>query len=239
MTEKHSGFNASCSKCAMQGICFANGLYDTDIERLDQLVDRKPSLVKGEYLYQAGENFTSLYAIRAGIVKVYSVNEHEQEVIHGFYLPGDIVGMEALACCRHEFYAVAMDTTTVCALPYEQLTKLGTEVPNLNAQIFSLMSHEIVTGRLHSTILTQKTAEQRLADFILMMSERLRARGYEHTQFRLNVLHRDVASYLNLTPETVSRILGKFQKQGWMSWKRKEVVIQDMEALQAMASSAG
>jgi CRP/FNR family transcriptional regulator len=132
-----------------------------------------------------------------------------------------------------------MDTTTVCALPYEQLTKLGTEVPNLNAQIFSLMSHEIVTGRLHSTILTQKTAEQRLADFILMMSERLRARGYEHTQFRLNVLHRDVASYLNLTPETVSRILGKFQKQGWMSWKRKEVVIQDMEALQAMASSAG
>ncbi|MGC9385533.1 MAG: helix-turn-helix domain-containing protein [Hydrogenovibrio sp.] len=222
----------------MQSICFTSGLYQTEIERLDQLVDRKPSLLKGEFLYQSGEPFTALFAIRAGMVKVFSVNDLSQEVIHGFYVPGDIVGMEAMACQRHEFCAVALDTTSVCALPYPQLTRLAMEVPNLNAQIFSLMSQEIVTGRLHSTILAQKTAEQRLADFVLMMSGRLRARGYEYTQFRLNILHRDVACYLNLTPETVSRIFGKFQKLQLMSWKKKEVLIQDFDALQQIAQSS-
>ncbi|QBZ83517.1 Fumarate and nitrate reduction regulatory protein [Hydrogenovibrio crunogenus] len=238
MTEKHSGFNASCAKCALQTICFANGLYETDLDRLDELVDRLPSISKGEYLYSAGDEFSCLYAIRAGIVKLISFSEDETEVIHGFYLPGDIVGMEAMAYDAHEFYAVALDTTTVCALPYGQLASLSSEVPHLNSQMFSLMSREIMSSRLHSTILTQKTAEQRLADFILLMSTKYKSRGYEHRQFRLNILHRDVANFLNLTPETVSRILGKFQKEALMTWKKKEVIIKNENGLRELANDS-
>ena len=238
MTEKHSGFTASCSKCALQRICFANGVHDSDLDRLEDLVDRKPSVVKGEMLFTAGDNCQSIYAIRAGMIKVFSYAEDSQvEVIHGFYLPGDIVGLDALAFRNHQFFAVALDTTSVCEIPFNQLSKLATQVPSLNSQIFSLMSNEIVASRLHSTMLTQKTAEQRLADFILGMSEKFKSRGYEYSQFRLNILHRDVANYLNLTPETVSRILSKFQKDKLVTWKKKEVMIHNEVALHDLAGA--
>jgi len=224
-------YNASCSNCGLQKICFANGLLESDLKRLDDLVDRKPSLTKGELLFGSGDSFSSLYAVRAGAIKVYSFDENHLEVIHGFYLPGDIVGMEALAFQNHQFNAVALDITTVCEIPFNQLTNLASQVPNLNTQILSLMSHEIVTSRLHSHLLTQKTAEQRVAYFLYTMSQKYKSRGYLHTKFRLNILHRDVANYLNLTPETVSRILGKFSKEQILSWKRKEVNILSEEKL--------
>lgn len=235
MTDKRSSYSASCSKCAMQSICFANGLYETDMSLLDHLVERKPTVNKGDFLFSPGLNFQSFFAIRAGIVKVYSINADHSEVIHGFYLPGDIVGMDAVAFDKHQFFAVALDTTSVCAIPYNQLSSLATQIPNLNHQVFTLMSNEIVSGRLLTTLLKQKTAEQRLADFILSMSEKYKSRGYEYTQFRLNILHRDVANYLNLTPETVSRILAKFQKENLMTWKKKEVHIHDERALYSLA----
>lgn len=236
MTEKRVSYSASCAKCAMQRICFAKGLYESDLTLLDQLVDRKPTINKGEFLFTPDQAFQSLFAIRAGIVKVYSLGENQSETIHGFYLAGDIVGMDALAFDKHQFYAIALDTTSVCAIPYQQLTDLATQIPNLNNQVFTLMSNEIVAGRLHSTLLTQKNAEQRLADFIIGMSEKYKSRGYEHAQFRLNILHRDVANYLNLTPETVSRILAKFQKEDLVTWKKKEVQIHNEALLSELAN---
>lgn len=224
-------YNPSCSNCGLQKICFANGLLESDLKQLDGLVDRKPSLSKGELLFSSGDTFASLFAIRAGVIKVYSFDDNNMEVIHGFYLPGDIVGMEALAFKSHRFNAVALDVTTVCEIPFNQLADLANHIPNLNTQIFNLMSQEIVNSHLHSSLLTQKTAEQRLAYFIYRMSLKYKSRGYLHTRFRLNILHRDVANYLNLTPETVSRILAKFNKEKIMSWKRKEVQVFDEELL--------
>ena len=235
MTNIAVQYNSSCPNCGLQKICFANGLGDSDLKRIDELVDRKPSLSKGDMLFSSGDSFGSLFSIRAGAIKVYSFDENNLEVIHGFYLPGDIVGMEALAFQNHHFNAVALDVTSVCEIPFQQLTELAMQVPSLNLQIFSLMSQEIVSSRLHSTLLTQKTAEQRVAYFIFTMSNKYKSRGYLHTRFRLNVLHRDVANYLNLTPETVSRILAKFNKEHIVSWKRKEIHIMDEEQLKVFA----
>ncbi|BBN60015.1 cyclic nucleotide-binding domain-containing protein [Hydrogenovibrio marinus] len=228
-------YTANCANCGLQRICFANGLHDTDLSQLDELVNRKPSLSKGEYLFKEGEKFTSLFAVRAGAVKLFSYDHNNLEVIHGFYLPGDIVGMDSIAYQEYQFYAVALDVTTVCEIPYGQLSDLATQVPNLYSQIFSLMSQEIVGSRMYTSLLTQKTAEQRLAYFIWSMSLKYKSRGYLHTKFRLNILHRDVASYLNLTPETVSRILAKFNKLNVLNWKKKEITILNEEHLKEFA----
>ncbi|MDX1795123.1 MAG: helix-turn-helix domain-containing protein [Hydrogenovibrio sp.] len=228
-------YTVSCANCGLQKICFANGLHDSDLGQLDELVDRKPSLLKGDMLFRAGEKFSSLFAIRAGAIKVFSYDQNNTEVIHGFYLPGDIVGMDSLAYTDYQFNAVALDVTTVCEIPYGQLTELANQVPNLHLQIFNLMSQEIVNNRFYTSLLTQKTADQRLAHFILMMSSKYKSRGYLHTKFRLNILHRDVANYLNLTPETVSRILAKFNKENIVSWKKKEISILDEARLRDFA----
>jgi CRP/FNR family transcriptional regulator len=235
MQELPVHYSPNCSSCGLKDLCFANGLKDTDIVLLDKLVDRKPSIYKGEHLYKTGENLRSFFAVKAGMIKVYSFDENKNEVIHGFYLPGDVLGLDALAYENHPFSAIALDVTNVCEIPFNQLTQLTKRIPDLNSQLLHLMSQEIVNSRRHSSLLTQKTAEEKVAFFILSMSMKFQSRGYIHTQFRLNILHKDVANYLNLTPETVSRILTKFNKDKIVIWAKKEVNIFDEKALKNMA----
>ncbi len=230
-----SQFSSSCANCGLQKLCFANGLSENDLVALDNLVDRKQSLIKGDYLYKTGDKLTSFFAIKAGTIKVYSLDDDKNEDIHGFYLPGDILGLDALAFSKHPFSAVALDVSNVCEIPFEKLTVLAGKIPNLNNQLLNLMSQEIVNSRRHSSVLTQKTAEQKVAYFILSKALKFKARGYLYTQFRLNILHKDVASYLSLTPETVSRILTKFNKVKIVSWQKKEIYIYDEVRLREIA----
>ncbi|VAW46781.1 transcriptional regulator, Crp/Fnr family [hydrothermal vent metagenome] len=235
MSEIKSAFNASCRNCGLQKVCFPTGLVKSEIDRLDRVVERKPPLKKNQYLFQVGDPFTSLFAIRAGMIKLYSFTNTGEEVVHGFYLPGDVLGVDALASKQHYLNAIAIDSVSVCALPFEELTDLALQIPSLNKQIMMVMSKEVNGGRSHSEMLIKRNADQRVAQFIWNMAERYRNRGYVHEEFRLSVLHRDVALYLGLTPETVSRILAKLHAKNIVTWKKKEVKIYNEEALKNAA----
>jgi len=231
MTEIKSAFNASCRNCGLQKVCFPTGLVKSEIDRLDQIVERKSPLKKGQYLFQAGDPFTSLFAIRAGVIKLFSFSDAGDEIIHGFYLPGDVLGVDALASKQHQMSAVAIDSVSVCVLPFEKLTSLSMQIPSLNQQIMMVMSKEVNEGRSHSEMLIKRNADQRVAQFIWSMVERYRTRGYVYDEFRLNILHRDVAVHLGLTPETVSRILAKLHAESIVTWKKKEVKVHNEDAL--------
>ena len=235
MTENLNGNRSNCLQCGLQKICFPKGLFRSDVERLEQVVDKIPTLDRGEILFKAGDKFKSLYAIKAGMVKIYSINDNDEEIIHGFYLPGDVVGSEALADKVHLFNAVAQDVTSVCSIEMEQLQDLSKVVPNLYTHILGIMSRDIVDGRIHNELLTKKSADQRVAYFLWTMVERYQLRGYQYTQFRLNILHKEVASFLNLTPETVSRVMAKMAKDEILSWKKKEVKVLNIERLKNLA----
>lgn len=236
MTENPSGNRSNCLKCGLQKICFPKGLYRSDVELLEQLVDKLPSLDKGELLFQTGDKFKSLYAIKAGMIKIFSVTETAEEIIHGFYLPGDVVGSEALSERVHLFNAVAQDVTSVCAIEVDHLQDFTSVVPNLYSHILSIMSRDIIDSRHHNEVLTKKSADQRVAYFLWSMVERYQVRGYHFMQFRLNILHKEVASFLNLTPETVSRVLAKMARSNVLSWKKKEVLVFDIDSLQKLAA---
>ncbi|MBN2864626.1 MAG: fumarate/nitrate reduction transcriptional regulator Fnr [Thiotrichales bacterium] len=238
MTEMKTAFNASCLNCGLQKICFPTGLDKDEMDRLDAIVQRKAPLQKNQALFSAGDKFSSLYAIRAGVVKVFSFSDSGEEIIHGFYLPGDVVGIDALSSKKHLFNATALDVTSICTLPFEELSELSTKIPHLSSQVLSIMSKEVVEGRLHSELLTKKNADQRIAQFIWSMADRYRSRGYHYLEFRLSILHRDVATYLGLTPETVSRILAKLHNDKIVTWKKKEVSIHNEAALRGLAGLA-
>ncbi|WP_127470420.1 fumarate/nitrate reduction transcriptional regulator Fnr [Thiomicrorhabdus aquaedulcis] len=235
MNEIKSAFNVGCLNCGLQKICFPTGLQKSEIDRLDEIVERKSPLKKGQHLFSTGDVFSSLFAIRAGVVKVYSYSDVGEEVIHGFYLPGDVIGVEAVATKTHHLNAIALDATSVCALPFDELSELSLQIPHLNQQMFTIMSKEVNEGRIHAEMLTKRNADQRVAQFIWDMAERYRNRGYFHKEFRLGILHRDVAVYLGLTPETVSRILAKLHQDQIATWKKKEVVIHNESKLRALA----
>lgn len=235
MSEVKSAFNVSCNNCGLQKICFPTGLMKGEVEKLDQIVERKLPLKKNQHLFEAGDKFVSLFAIRAGVLKLYSFTDTGEEIIHGFYLPGDVLGIDALANKTHQMNAVALDTTSICTIPFKDLVNLSSEIPLLNQQVLSVMSKEVNDGRLHSELLIKRNADQRVAQFVWNMAERFKNRGFSGNEFRLSILHRDVAIYLGLTPETVSRILARFNTEGVVTWKKKEVVIHDTDALLKIA----
>ncbi|MBE0494318.1 MAG: fumarate/nitrate reduction transcriptional regulator Fnr [Thiomicrospira sp.] len=235
MGELKNAFNIGCPNCGLQKICFPTGLMRADITRLDSIVERKTPLQKGDHLYRFGEIFDSVFAIKAGVVKVYTLTNQGDEQILGFYLPGDVIGLDALSTKQYQCNAVALDTTSVCAIPFDQLETLSMQIPALNHQLFCLMSKGVNDGRVHSEILSKRNADQRVAHFIWSLSQRFMNRGYLHTEFRFNVLQRDVAMYLGLTPETVSRILARLAKDKVVYWKRKEIQISDLDKLRDMA----
>lgn len=230
-------YNASCSNCGLQKICFPTGLSKDDTEKLDSIVDRGPVLHKGDYLFKSGDPFESLYAIKAGAVKVYSISASGAEHIYGFFLPGDVLGVEALSTGEHNCSAVAIDTCSVCEIPYSQLGSLSLQIPALNQQVFCLMSKATNDSRLHSEILSKKSAEQKVASFIESIASKFQSRGYLYSEFSFGALHRDVAKYLGLTPETLSRVLSKFAKEELVEWRSKEVRIFNKQQLQKISLS--
>ena len=225
----------SCAHCGLQRICFPKGLSSSEIVQLDQIVSSHPAIPRGSHLFAAGDAADFLYALKSGVVKLSRFDTTGNEVIHAFYLPGDVLGMEALESPVYPFDAIALDNCTFCRIQRDDFEILAQKIPSLNRQILSMMAQELRLEREHFDQLLNKTAEERIAAFVLSISNRFHARGLDATSFRLPILHREVATYLGLTPETFSRVLKRFQDQGMLSWRRKQIDILDGAALQVLA----
>ncbi len=228
----------TCASCGLQRICFPKGLTAKEVSRLDQLISSQPHVTKGRYIFRCGEVTKGLFALKSGVVKLARIDEHGNEIIHSFYLPGDVLGLEALDQPVYAYDAIALDECNLCMFAQQDLEQLGRQMPSLNRQILHMMRLELERERNHFESLTYRSADQRIAHFILSIVRRYQDRGYASDAFRLPILHRDLATYLGLTPETVSRILKKFQKNDIMRWRKKEVEIFDMARLCELAGSA-
>ena len=228
-------YNANCAECGLKRLCFPIGLDLAEIERLDQIVKRRSPMQKGDRLFVQGDKFASIYAVRAGGFKVVSVSPTGDDRILGFYLPGDILGADALASGQYVSSAIAIDTTTVCEIPYADLEKLSQLLPALNSQLLSMISKELIEERMHAMLLSRKGAEERVALFLVWISQRQGRRGYSPNSFRLGLLHRELAIYLGLTPETVSRVLARLTDDEVLAWRNKQVTIFSPERLLLLA----
>ncbi len=231
----HGDYKVSCSGCRLSAICLPIALQSRDIERLDAIVQRGRPLHKGEYVYREGQAFTSVYAVRAGTLKAYSTTEGGEEQITGFYLPGEIFGMDGLGKNKHVSSAVALETAAICEIPFERLSDLSTHIPSLQRHFFQLMSQEIAQDQQLIALLGKNTAEQRVASLLLSISARNARRKLSATQFRLPMSRTDIGNYLGLTVETVSRIFSRFQKTGLIGSNHRETELLNLAELRAIA----
>lgn len=222
----------ACSECTLAELCLPMGLEREDMERLDAVVEQLGPFHDGDHLYRVGDEFRSLYAVRSGQYKTYVVDESGREQVLGFHLPGELIGLDAIYPNQHQCNAVALDTATVCRVSYSDITSLSQRVPGLQRQMFRLMSRDIVSAQALSG---DFSAEERLASFLLNLSDRLRARGYAAAHFVLAMPRRDIANYLRLAPETVSRVFKRFQQQGLIGLERREIQLLDLAQVQALA----
>ncbi|MDX1454381.1 MAG: fumarate/nitrate reduction transcriptional regulator Fnr [Gammaproteobacteria bacterium] len=221
-----------CSNCSLAELCLPVGLDRESLSKLDSLVERGSPLHAGDHLYQKGDPFEALYAVRSGYLKSYTIDESGREQVLGFYLPGELLGLDAIYPEKHQCSAVALDTASVCQLPYEDLADLAGKVPGLQKQMFRLLSKDIHDS--HS-LAGDFTAEERLAAFLLSLSARLKLRGYSATHFMLAMPRRDIANYLRLATETVSRVFKRFQQEGILEVDRRDIRLLDIERLDEIA----
>ncbi len=225
-----------CQNCNISELCLPYSLSERDLDTLDQIIDRKRPLNKGDRLFQDGDKMHSLYAIRSGTFKTFTVNESGEEQITGFHLAGDLLGFDAIANAEHISFAKALETSMICEIPYNTLDALSNTMPKLKKQILRMMSVEIRSDQEMLTLLNRKNAEQRLATFISSLSSRYRARGLSSTEFRLSMTRSDIGNYIGLTVETISRLLNRFHKAGLINVEGKLITILDINKLNECAA---
>ncbi len=226
----------SCGNCRLNTICLPISLHIDDIDRLNSIIQRGKPLQKGDYLYRANDLFDSVYAIRSGAVKAITINDNGVEQVTGFYLPGEIVGMDGIGDNRYTNSVIALETASVCEIPFNRMEELSLQIPNLQRHFFQLMSREITQDQQIITLLSKSSAEERIAALLLSISSRNSRRQLSANAFRLPMSRTDIGNYLGLTIETVSRIFTRLQKQDVIAVDKKEIVINDMDKLRSIAN---
>jgi CRP/FNR family transcriptional regulator, anaerobic regulatory protein len=226
---------STCGSCGVRQLCLPLSLEGADVDRLDAIVKRRKPLRRGDHLFWAGEPFKSIYAVRSGAVKTYIVAEDGQDHITGFHLASEILGLDAISTNKHACSAKALETTSVCEIPFERLEEVGQQIPGLMSRLVRIMSQELHQEDEQLLTLAKRTAEERVATLLYNVSTRLQQRGLSAVSFSLPMARADIASYLGLAVETVSRIFSRFQESGLLSVSGRDVEIPSLASLRAVA----
>ncbi len=224
----------SCSACSLAGLCLPMGLGADDLARMDSLVTRSEPMHAGDHLYRVGDAFDAVYAVRSGSFKIYTVDTEGREHVLGFHLPGELMGLKAIYPKRHITNAMALDTATICVIPFLEFGLMAIKIPSLQTQMVRLMSRDLAEA---VTLAGDYTAEERIAAFLMGLSARFVQRGLSAREFNLTMSRRDIANYLRLAPETVSRVFARFVKEKLISVDRRSVRLNDMPKLHALGRS--
>ncbi|MCY1501194.1 Transcriptional activator protein Anr [compost metagenome] len=228
----------NCKDCSLASLCLPLSLNLEDMDALDEIVKRGRPLKKGEFLFRQGDAFNSVFAVRSGSLKTFSLSDDGMEQLTGFHLPSELVGLSGMDGELYPVSAQALETTSVCEIPFDRLDELSAELPQLRRQLMRLMSREIRDDQQMMLLLSKKTADERIATFLVNLSARFRARGYSANQFRLAMSRNEIGNYLGLAVETVSRVFTRFQQNQLIAAEGKEVHILDPIELCAMAGGS-
>jgi len=231
-----SHLKVACASCNLRELCLPVGLSLADIDKVEELVATRKRIKRGESLFRAGDRFESLYAVRLGFLKSTVMSPDGREQVTGFHMAGELVGLDGISSEKHTCDTVALEDTEVCVIPYERLEEVATAVPMLRNHFHKVMSREIVREHGVMLLLGSMHAEERLAAFLLNLSQRFEARGYSRTEFVLRMTRAEIGSFLGLKLETVSRVLSRFAQDGLIEVNQKHVRIVDPDGLRAIVS---
>lgn len=226
----------SCGNCRLNTICLPISVHINDIDRVNEIVQRGKPLQKGTYLYRANEPFHAVYAVRSGAVKATTLTDSGSEQITGFYLPGEVVGMDGIAEDRYTNSVIALETSSICEIPFHRMEDLSLQIPSLQRHFFQLLSREITQDQQMIALLNKSSADTRLAAFLLSFSSRHSRRNLSATRFTLPMSRTDIGNFLGLTIETISRVFTRLQQRGVITAERKDINIVDIKALTALAN---
>jgi len=232
----YAELGAHCAACAVRGMCFPRGLDAVAIRRLDTVAGRR-RIRKKASLYRVGEPFAALFAIRLGTFKTQLLTEDGREQVTGFYMGGEILGADGVGQACHACEATALEDSEVCVLPFSQLDELAHEVPALRRNLYRCLATDASRGQDMMLLLGSMSAEERLAQFLLDIAGRYHVRGYSFSEFVLRMTREEIASYLGLKIETVSRVFSRLHGEGLLQVQGRAIKLLDLGALKRLANA--
>ena len=223
-----------CKECNLRELCFPHGMNDEELENMDAVVEQPRSLHKNDFLYRDGDKTMAIYAVRSGCIKTMTESANGDEQIVGFHLAGELLGLDGFADGTYTCNAVALETSSVCELPLDQLETLCHKLPGLQKQMRRIMGKEVSKDHKLLLLLGKMTADERLASFLLSLSTRMEERHWNANEFNLMMPRQDIANYLGMAVETVSRLFASFQNEKIIEVDRRHITILDIARLKAM-----
>ena len=217
-------FRHACELCSLHELCWPMGLEPEELERLQSMVHHAGPLEAGSYLFRVGDQFTAIYAVRSGCIKSYSIDAGGHELVHGFHLRGELLGFDAIYPDRHRCNALILESSSVCVIPYADISRLSDEFHSLRAQVMQLMSREFSRQLMYAE---GTGGTQRIARFLLDMHSRLQQPGSDEYEFTLPMSREDISNYLGITAETLSRLMAKLQRKGLIDVDRRHIRLVD------------
>ena len=227
----------TCAKCNMRESCLTGTVPADDLDRVENIVYARRRVKRGERLFDAGDEFRSLYAIRSGFFKTSLADGDGRDQVTGFFMGGELLGLDGLGAGRHHSSAVALEDSEVCIMPYPLIEQIGREVLSLQRGLHMVLAREIVRDHGVMLLLGSMCAEERLATFLLNLGKRLVRRGFSSSNFVLRMTREDIGSYLGLKIETVSRLFTTFQRRGLLEVRDKHISITDTGQLERLLAS--
>lgn len=225
----------ACRYCGIYNLCLPLGLERADMSLLESIVRRKAVFKRGQLFFRSGKRFDYLYAIRSGSAKSYLCTEDGRTQITGFHIAGELLGLSALAARQYTCEARALETTSVCMVDAAQFEELAQEIPSLQYQMLMIMSKQIHHDEELMLLLGKRSAEEKLAGYLVGLSKRYARRNYSPTEFHLRMSRGDIGNYLGIAEETVCRILGRFREEKLITTHRRHIRLDDIKRLSAMA----
>ena len=224
----------SCARCNLRESCLSGGVPAEDLERVADIVSTRRRIGRGEPLFRAGDESRCLYAIRSGFFKTSLIDDGGREQVTGFFMAGELLGMEGFGGGGYKDSAIALEDSDVCVMPYSLIEEIGREVPSLQLRLHAVLGREIVRGHGIMLLLGSMSAEQRLAAFLLNLSTRYLRRGYSGSRFLLRMTREELGSYLGLKIETVSRLFTAFHQDGLLDVQYRQVSNVDLQGLERL-----
>jgi CRP/FNR family transcriptional regulator len=223
---------ASCEDCLVRHLAICGALSRDELIELEKMLSKR-ALEAGQQLIAEGEKGHFAYSVQQGCLKLFKSLSDGRRQIVGFLLPGDFIGLPARG--DYMYSAEAVERTEVCRFPQRGFEHLFQNSPDLEHRILSIVRDEMVAAQNHMLLLGRRTARERLACFLLDFRERYLEQNLPVDVMRLPMSRMDIADYLGLTVETVSRMFSQMRREGLLVLPRSDSVsIPDIAKLEAI-----
>ena len=221
----------ACANCNLRELCMPLDLKQSELQRIDDLIGKRRKVARGKKLFNSGDKFKALFAVRMGFFKTQTSTEDAREQVMGFQMAGDLIGLDGIANDQHTCDAVALEDAEVCVIPFHQIEELSREITSLQRHLHNIMSREILRENSMMMLLGSMNAEERLATFLINLANRLHIRGFSSSELILRMSREEIGSYLGVQIETVSRTFKKMIDDGVVEVNRRHIRILNTNAL--------